>query len=111
MKKPLFVHMPDGDYMLAGQAVKVKNAVATIAEDGRIAGSTISVLMGVRNLVNVLGITLENALRLGTHNPAQAIGAYDLGKIAVGAPADILMIGQDLTLQRTYIRGKLEYSI
>ena len=67
--------------------------------------------MGVRNLVHVLGITVENALRLGTYNAAQAIGAYDLGKIAVGAPADILMIDQSLTLQRTYIRGKLEYSI
>jgi len=55
-------------------------------------------------------IPLCKALRLGTYNPANAIGNSSIGRIAVGAQADFLLLSEDLQLMQTYIRGKLEYS-
>lgn len=99
----------DGIYSLAGSKVIVKDSVARL-EDGRLAGSTICVLQGVRNLVNIMKIPLCKALRLGTYNPANAIGDCSIGRIAVGAAADFVLLTEDLQLTQTYIRGKLEYS-
>ena len=101
--------MGDGIFSLAGSKVIVKDSVARL-EDGRLAGSTICVLQGVRNLVNIMKIPLCKALRLGTNNPANAIGNAHIGRIAVGAAADFLLLTDDLQLSQTYIRGKLEYS-
>ena len=99
----------DGIYSLAGSKVIVRDSVARL-EDGRLAGSTICILQGVRNLVNIMKIPLCKALRLGTYNPANAIGNSSIGRIAVGAQADFLLLSEDLQLMQTYIRGKLEYS-
>ena len=55
-------------------------------------------------------LPLCKALRLGTYNPANAIGNAHIGRIAVGAAADFLLLTDDLQLSQTHIRGKLEYS-
>ncbi len=100
----------DGEYSLAGSKVIVTNNVARLAEDGRLAGSTICMLQGVRNLINIMGIPLDKALRMATHNPAAAIGNSFIGRIGVGAAADFLLLDDSLNLKATYIRGKLEYT-
>ena len=81
-----------------------------MAEDGRLAGSIISPLMGVRNLLRATDVTLAHALKMGTSNPAKAIGDDSIGLIQVGKRADFVLLSEDLQLQKTYIRGKLEYS-
>ena len=81
-----------------------------MADDGRLAGSIISPLMGVRNLLQATDVSLEHALKMGTCNPANAIGDTSIGSIQVGKKADFVLLSQDLQLLQTYIRGKLEYS-
>ncbi|HEX3027063.1 MAG TPA: N-acetylglucosamine-6-phosphate deacetylase [Clostridia bacterium] len=100
----------DGDYVLGGLAVVVKDSVAHLKSDGRLAGSTISLDWGVRNLVNEVGVPVETALRMATRNPAKAIGRdHQVGRLAVGSNADILVLNDDLTVERTFIRGVEEY--
>ena len=100
--------MGDGEYQLAGSKVIVKDSVARL-EDGRLAGSTICMLQGVRNLVNIMGIPLDKALRMATYNPANAIGDLSIGRIQPGKKADFILLTDDLQLKKTFIRGKLEY--
>ena len=100
--------MGDGEYQLAGSKVIVKDSVARL-EDGRLAGSTICMLQGVRNLVNIMGIPLDKALRMATYNPANAIGDLSIGHIQPGKKADFILLTDDLQLKKTFIRGKLEY--
>jgi N-acetylglucosamine-6-phosphate deacetylase len=103
-------HMPDGEYMLSTTPIVVKDAVATNKADGRLAGSTISVLQGVKKLVEIMKTPLDKALRMGTLNPARAIESDFLGKITVGAAADFVLLDPStLDLKQTYIRGHLEY--
>jgi N-acetylglucosamine-6-phosphate deacetylase len=96
--------MPDGAYSLGGQPVTVRDGRATLA-DGTIAGSVATVPGCVRKAV-AFGIPPEQALRCATVNPARVIGADDIGAIAPGKRADLLMLDDELAVQAVYIGAK-----
>ncbi|MCD8144698.1 MAG: N-acetylglucosamine-6-phosphate deacetylase [Oscillospiraceae bacterium] len=98
--------MPDGHYMLGGQPIVMKDGKATL-DDGTdtLAGSSISVLKAVQNVVR-FGLPLEDALISATRTPAQVIRLYDeIGSLSVGKYADILILDQNLNLEAVYIGG------
>ena len=83
---------PDGEYTVAGEHVLLKNGRA-LTESGALAGSTISLYEGVCNLSDMCGISLAEALIGATRNPARLLGlSHELGTLAVGARADLLVI-------------------
>ena len=88
--------MPDGDYELGGQPIVVKNHKATLL-DGTLAGSSISMLDAVRNVVN-FGLSLEAAVYAASTAPAQAVG-LDVGVLEVGRPADLVVLDKALDLK------------
>lgn len=97
--------MPDGDYELGGQPIVMKNGKATLL-DGTLAGSSISVLKAVQNVV-AFGVPLETAVKAATIAPAKVIGREDkLGSLEVGKYADLLILDKDLNLEAVYIGGK-----
>ena len=82
----------DGDYVLAGLKVFVRNGMAT-NEEGHIAGSTISLYDAVRNLMRFCGASLSEALPFATINPARMVGLDALvGSIEKGKRADFCII-------------------
>ena len=95
--------MPDGDYELGGQPIVVKDGKATLL-DGTIAGSSISLLDALRNVVR-FGLPLEAAIYAASTAPAQA-ARLNIGTIAVGAPADLLVLDQDLQLIAVFVDGR-----
>ena len=98
--------LPDGDYKSAGLAVTVKSGKAMLTDGGSLAGSTITLLQGVRNAVS-LGIPLCEAVSAATVNCAKTIGAIDkIGKITPGAYADLLLLDSDLNIVKVFIGGK-----
>lgn len=100
---------PDGVYHTGNdpRPVVVKDGIAT--KDGGLAGSTLTMDKGLRNLVNVVGIPLEQALQMGTRNPADVLKRLDIGRIEQGASADFVLLNDGLEVCATYIRGNLEY--
>lgn len=83
---------PDGEYMVAGIPVFVKDGKALNTE-GAISGSTISLFDGLKNFMKFTGLPLEYALPLATENPARMIGAFDrIGSVAPGKRADFLLV-------------------
>ena len=96
--------MPDGRYTLGGQPIIVQGGRAALG-NGTLAGSTISVLDGLRNAVR-FGVPLEDAVYAATAAPADA-AKLDCGRIAVGKAADLVVLGPDLSLRAVYIDGKL----
>ena len=99
--------MPDGHYMLGGQPIVMKDNKATLDDGtGTLAGSSISVLDAVRNVVQ-FGLPLEDALFSATRTPARVIRMEDrIGSLSVGKYADILILDRDLNLEAVYIGGK-----
>ncbi len=88
---------PDGPYTRAdGRPVSVAHGVCRL-EDGTLAGSLLSLDAAVRNLVAWTGISATHAIHMASRNPARVIGlSEELGSIAPGARADLVIWNQEL---------------
>ena len=94
--------MPEGEVAeLGGQTVYVKDGRATLA-DGTLAGSVTNLLDEVRNLVG-FGIPLEQAVKAASYTPARSLGLEgEIGSIAPGKRADLLVLDNALGLVGVY---------
>ncbi len=96
--------MPDGKFMLGGFEVTVSGGVCRNAE-GILAGSTLTLDRALRNIV-ALGISLPDAVRMLTLNPASLLGIeFKKGSLRVGADADILLLDEGLHITNVWARG------
>jgi N-acetylglucosamine-6-phosphate deacetylase len=93
----------DGSYQLGDVAVEVRDGVVR-RDDGVLAGSVLTMIEAVRNL-HALGVPLEDALHAATRVPAQVVGA-DAGRIAIGAAADIVVLSEELEVERVLVGGE-----
>ena len=88
--------MPDGDYDLGGLAVTVVDGVARLAEDGTIAGSTLTMDAALRRTVQS-GISIVEAARMAATTPARVLGIADTtGALVPGLRADIVLLDDEL---------------
>jgi N-acetylglucosamine-6-phosphate deacetylase len=94
----------DGAYSLGGFEVEVRDGVAR-GPDGQLAGSALTMIDAVRNL-HSLGIPLPDAIDAATAVPASIVGAADLGTLAVGSPADVVLLTDRLEIDRVYVGGE-----
>jgi N-acetylglucosamine-6-phosphate deacetylase len=97
--------LPDGDYRLGPQQVRVRAGVARIA-NGSIAGGTSTLLGCLRWTVRECGVPLADAVRAATATPAAAARLTEIGDLSPGRYADILVLGEDLGLRRILRRGQ-----
>ena len=98
--------MPDGEYRIAGLPVTVKDGKARTHE-GAIAGSTLSLIDGVKNLSEYAGISFGEALYNATAAPAKLIGIYDkVGSIDAGKKANMLVLGEKYDVKAVIFGGK-----
>jgi N-acetylglucosamine-6-phosphate deacetylase len=93
----------DGSYRLGDIAVEVRDGVVR-RDDGVLAGSVLTMIDAVRNL-HALGVPLEDALDAATAVPARVVDA-DTGRIAIGAPADVLVLSEELEIERVLVGGE-----
>jgi N-acetylglucosamine-6-phosphate deacetylase len=77
-----------------------------IDEHGTLGGSALTMIEGVANLVQQVGLPLDEALRMATLYPACAIG-WDrtLGSITVGKIANLTSFDQHFTVNATVVNG------
>jgi len=101
--------MPDGRYVLGTDTVEVVDGVCRDAE-GRLAGSTLSQEVALKNFVEWTGWTLEDALLAVTANPAKALGLENKGVIEAGADADIAIMDRNFRVVKTFVGGKLVWT-
>jgi N-acetylglucosamine-6-phosphate deacetylase len=93
----------DGSYTLAGVDFEVEDGVARNADEV-LAGSTVCMIDAVRNLV-ALGAPLHAALAAATEVPARIAGRPELGTLAPGAEADIVVLDDGLEIVRVLVHG------
>jgi N-acetylglucosamine-6-phosphate deacetylase len=96
--------MPDGDYMLGGQPITMKDGKATLTGTDTLAGSSISVLDALRNVVR-FGVPLTDAVYAATTAPARAVGLSDAGELRAGKRADLVVLDKHLKLQAVFVDG------
>ncbi|MBP2232783.1 N-acetylglucosamine-6-phosphate deacetylase [Azospirillum agricola] len=72
--------------------------------DGTLAGADIDMIGAVRNAVALLGVELEEALRMASLYPAAFLGLEDrYGRLAPGHRAALVLLGADLEVLRTWV--------
>ena len=94
----------DGNYTLAGIDFEVENGIARSAETV-LAGSTVPLIEAVRNLV-ALGAPVAAALCAATEVPARIAGRPELGSLALGSAADVVVLDDSLEIVRVLVRGE-----
>jgi N-acetylglucosamine-6-phosphate deacetylase len=72
--------------------------------DGTLAGSTLTMPDAVRAL-HGLGVPVERALQAASAVPARIAGRPELGRLAVGGPADVVVLDDALDVVRVLVGG------
>lgn len=102
--------LPDGTYDFNDRPIYIKDGAARI-EAGNLAGSTATMNRCVGNMNKVAGVSLMDAVKMGSLNPARAMGFADrLGSIAVGKDASLAVIDEDVNVYLTMVKGKIVHN-
>jgi N-acetylglucosamine-6-phosphate deacetylase len=103
--------MPPGRYLLGGEPVELPpGGGAPVRADGTLAGSALRMDVALANAVGV-GLGLAEAVAAASRIPADLIGRPDLGRLAPGAAADLVWLGDDLRTRRTWVAGVQVYPL
>lgn len=108
--------MPPGDYAFMGQRVELTpGGRIQLAGTPYLAGSSLRLVEGVGNVMAFAGVTLAEAIRMGSQNPRRLLGIPpEPDGLRPGAPADLLLLRQaggpkSLALAATVVAGQLVY--
>jgi N-acetylglucosamine-6-phosphate deacetylase len=102
--------VPDASFEFAGQPARVIGGAARLA-NGTIAGSVLTMDQALRNVLDLGGTSLSQAVGMLTLNPARAAGvAQRKGRLRAGYDADLLIFDAALTLQATLCRGVVTFA-
>ncbi|HEV3110186.1 MAG TPA: N-acetylglucosamine-6-phosphate deacetylase [Candidatus Binataceae bacterium] len=92
-----------------GDATRFSSATngkrAAQAADGRLAGSLVPLLDGVRLMVAEVGASVGEAALMAATNPAHLLGMREQGRVEVGCRADLLVLDSQMNLKTVFIAG------
>jgi len=91
-----------------GDTMVYKDSVFRRIEDDIIGGSAITMIQGIKNLVQ-FGFSVENAVKAASLNPARAMGYSNKGIIAAGKDADITIFDKDFIVRSVIAGGELKF--
>jgi N-acetylglucosamine-6-phosphate deacetylase len=95
----------DPSYVLNGETILVKDGICQTAQ-GVLAGSALDMTTAVRNTVQLLGLPLDEAVRMASTYPAEFLGLGDShGRIALGYRADLVAMDAEYRVQQSWIGG------
>jgi N-acetylglucosamine-6-phosphate deacetylase len=95
----------DPTYVLNGETITAKDGICQTAQ-GVLAGSALDMAAAVRNTVQLLGLPLDEAVRMASTYPAEFLGlGASHGRIAAGYHADLVVLDDDYRVQQSWIGG------
>jgi len=106
--------MPPGESILGslkdGIKVIVEDDVAKMPDRSAFAGSVATFDRLVRNMVKIAGVSLIEAVRMGSETPADIMKISDRkGTLEPGKDADILIFDNNINISTTIVGGKIVY--
>src|SRR5579864_669648 len=103
--------MPDGEYTFGprhGMRAVVKNGEARVPDGTALASSVFPMNEMIRVFRDLAGCPLWQAVRMASLTPAEIVHrAGEIGSLAPGKLADLLIIDEQLQVHATYIGGRL----
>jgi N-acetylglucosamine-6-phosphate deacetylase len=99
------VGAPRKTFYLDGRLIRAEDG-ACVAEDGTLAGTDLDMASAVRNAMRFLDLDLHSAARMASRNPATFLGlGSEMGRIAPGTRANLVLMTDDLSVARCWIDG------
>lgn len=92
-------------FELYGETLTVKDG-RVVTSDGTLAGAALDMATAVRNTMSLLDVARDEALRMASAYPADALGlGHRLGRLLPGYRADIAVLDASLNVTQTWIGG------
>ncbi|MEP3279101.1 MAG: N-acetylglucosamine-6-phosphate deacetylase [Stappiaceae bacterium] len=96
-------------FELNGRTIHREGGRLTLA-DGTLAGADIDMSASVRYLMDHVGVKSEEALRMASTFPAEALGLDTKGRLGKGCDADLIELDESFHVQTTWIGGQKNFS-
>jgi N-acetylglucosamine-6-phosphate deacetylase len=97
-------------YIIGETAAMVSDGVGMTVDGPSLAGSVSTMIQMVRNMVNLVGASLVDAVRMASLNPARALGIGGRkGSLEPRKDADIVIFSGNYDVLKTVIGGRVEY--
>jgi len=99
----------DKNFMLNGELIRCERGKLSTGKltttSGTLAGSDLDMLAAVKNTVELVGIELDEAIRMASTYPAAMMGETALGAIKSGYTASMVLMDEDYQVVRSWING------
>jgi len=99
-----------GPLLANGEEVIFQDGVFHRKADNVIAGSALTMIKGVKNLVN-FGFSLEDAVKTASFNPAQVMRYRNKGAIIPGYDADLVVFSRNFKMMAVLARGVIKKNL
>jgi N-acetylglucosamine-6-phosphate deacetylase len=102
--------MHEGEYEFADQKIYLKGKKAFL-KNGTLAGSTLTLNLAVKNMIEEAGAKITEAVRMASLNGLKVLGlSHKKGILATGKDADIVVFNENYEVQLTILNGKIVYN-
>lgn len=98
--------LPEGPVDLGGRTGHLAGGAVRL-EDGRLAGSALTLDVALRHFAAATGWPWEDLWRATSANAATALGLANKGRLSAGADADLVLIDDDWTVRLTVVEGRI----
>jgi N-acetylglucosamine-6-phosphate deacetylase len=104
--------MPDGEYLFGpldgGEPIVRRDGVGVMPDGKALASGVVGMDHCVRTFHQLTGAPLVGVIRMATLTPARIAGCdAEIGSIAPGKRADLVVLDQDLHVRQVYLAGQL----
>ena len=100
--------MPPGTYQLSSRQV-ISDGLIVRLKDGTLAGSAATMDSLVARMAGLPGMTVSRAIGMASTVPARLLGEHGLGRIGVGACADLVILDPNLKVRLTMVQGLIKF--
>lgn len=102
-----FLGQKDGEVHFGPTTFRMKDGIC-YNQDGKLAGSSISMGQAVQYCITKAGISDVDALRMATFTPASILKATDrIGRLRKGMLANMVVLGDTWDVEKVYYEGEL----
>lgn len=97
-------------FTLNGRTIHRRDGSLRLA-DGTLAGADLDMISAVRFMHRIVGLDLDEALRMASLYPAEAMGVSDrYGRLGSGTAADFVQLSDELSVRSVWIGGERAFS-
>jgi N-acetylglucosamine-6-phosphate deacetylase len=104
--------LPEGsEFFVSDTRGVIRDGAGMTPELGALVGSTVTMMTMVKNVVELAGVSVVDAVRMASANPARALGLSGRkGGIEERKDGDIVIFSDKFAVRKTLVAGRIEFA-